>query len=85
MMNDPASEQFSKAMERVLELSADTQIQRRETAPESPAFHNLTGAIAAYGRVLGLLSKFQQLEEERYLVIGALDVVERVDLGVRPL
>jgi len=33
------------AIQRILELSAEAQIKRRETAEDSPAFHNLTGAI----------------------------------------
>jgi hypothetical protein len=37
----------AKGIEQVLELSADAQINRREVARDSPAFHNLTGAIAA--------------------------------------
>lgn len=44
----------AKGIERVLELSADAQIKRREVAKNSSAFHNLTGAIAAYGKVLAL-------------------------------
>jgi hypothetical protein len=39
----------AKGIERVLELSADAQINRREVAKDSPAYHNLMGAIAAYG------------------------------------
>jgi hypothetical protein len=53
----------AKGIERVLELSADAQISRREVAKDSPAFHNLTGAIAAYGKVLALLTALQQCEE----------------------
>jgi len=52
-----------KAIERIIELSADAQITRRVTAKDSPAFHNLTGAIAAYGRALALLTALQQREE----------------------
>jgi hypothetical protein len=48
------------AIELVLELSADTHIRRRELARDSSAFDTATGAISAYGKVLGLLSKFQQ-------------------------
>lgn len=40
----------AKGIERVLELSADAQTNRREVAKDSPAFHNLTGSIAAYGK-----------------------------------
>jgi hypothetical protein len=47
------------AIERILELSAEAQIKRREAAEGSPAFYNLTGAIAAYGKALGLLSKLR--------------------------
>jgi hypothetical protein len=46
----------NEATERILELSADTQITRRMTAKDSPAFHNLTGAITAYGKTLALLT-----------------------------
>jgi hypothetical protein len=48
------------AIERILELSAEAQIKRREAAEDSPAFHNLTGAIVAYGKALGLLSNSKQ-------------------------
>ena len=44
-----------KTIQRILELSADAQIARRRAAKDSPAFHALTGAIAAYGKVLTLL------------------------------
>jgi len=58
-----------KAIERVLELSADDHIQRRGVAKDSPEFSNLTGAIAAYGKVLALLTEFQ-LHEEFDVVAG---------------
>ena len=45
------------AIERILELSADAQIKRREAAEDSPTFHNLTGAIVAYGKALGLCQR----------------------------
>jgi hypothetical protein len=44
-----------KTIQRILELSADAQIARRRVAKDSPAFHALTGAIAAYGKVLAVL------------------------------
>jgi hypothetical protein len=53
-------------IERILELSAEAQIKRREAAVDSPAFHNLTGAIVAYGKTLGLLSKLKEVQAERY-------------------
>ena len=59
-----------KAIEGMIELSADAQITRRVTAKDSPAFHNLTGAIAAYGRALALLTALQQ-REEFYTIVAA--------------
>ena len=56
------------AIERILELSAEAQIQRREAAKDSPAFHNLTGAIVAYGKALGLLSKLKEVQAKRHSV-----------------
>jgi hypothetical protein len=61
-----------QATQRILELPADAQIQRRMTATDSPAFHNLTGAIAAYGKALALLTALQQ-REEFYAIIGQHD------------
>jgi hypothetical protein len=49
------------AIERILELSAEAQIKRREATKDSPAFHNLSGAIVAYGKALGLLSKLKEV------------------------
>jgi hypothetical protein len=53
----------NKGIERILELSADAHIRRRGTAPDSAEYHQLTGAIAAYGKTLALLSALQELEE----------------------
>jgi hypothetical protein len=53
----------SKGIERILELSADAHIRRRGTVKDSPEFHNLTGAIAAYGKALALLTALQPREE----------------------
>ena len=53
----------NKDIERILELSADAHIRRRGTVKDSPEFHNLTGAIAAYGKALALLAALQRLEE----------------------
>jgi hypothetical protein len=52
------------AIEQLLELSAEAQIKRREAAEDSAAFHNLTGAIVAYGKALGLLSKLKDVQTE---------------------
>jgi hypothetical protein len=59
---------LTKGIERVLELSADAQISRREVAKDSSAFHKLTGAIAAYGKVLALFTALLQREEFLALV-----------------
>lgn len=56
------SGQAERAIERILELSAEAQIARRMVAKDSPAFHRLSGAIAAYGRTLALLTALQQRE-----------------------
>jgi hypothetical protein len=66
----------AKGIERVLELSADAQINRRAVAEDSPAFHNFTGAIAAYGKVLALLTALQQ-REEFYTIVGQFELSER--------
>ncbi len=53
------------SIDRVLELSADAHIRRRGTIKDSAEFHKLTGVIAAYGKVLALLTGLQQWEEFR--------------------
>ena len=63
----------NKVIEPILELSADAHIQRRGTVKDSPEFHKLTGAIAAYGKALALLTALQQ-REEFYAMIGQRDV-----------
>ena len=59
----------NKVIERILELSADAHIRRRGTVKDSPEFNKLTGAIAAYGKTLALLTALQQ-REEFYAMIG---------------
>jgi hypothetical protein len=54
------------AIERVLELSAEAQIRRREAAKNSPTFHNLSGAIIAYGKALSLLYKLKEVPTKLY-------------------
>ena len=66
------SDLASRVIERILELSADAHIERRGTAKGSPAFHNLTGAIAAYGKALAVLIEVQQ-QEECYAILRELD------------
>jgi hypothetical protein len=60
-----------RAIERIIELSANAQITRRMTAEDSPAFHNLSGAIAAYGKALALLTALQKREEFHSIVAAA--------------
>ena len=46
----------NRAIQQILELSADAHIRRRGTIQDSREFHKLTGAIAAYGKALALLT-----------------------------
>jgi hypothetical protein len=64
-----------QAMERILELSADAQIARRITDKDSPEFHDLTGAISAYGKALALVTALQQ-REDFYAIIGEREFSE---------
>ena len=60
-----------KGISRLLELSADAHIQRRQTDPGSVAFHRLTGMIVAYGKALALLSALHQREEFYFIISHA--------------
>jgi hypothetical protein len=53
-----------RAIQRIVELSAEAHTKRREAAYDSAAFHSSTGAIVAYGKALELLSR---LKKECYL------------------
>jgi hypothetical protein len=66
-----------EVIERVLELSADAQIARRSTAEGSLTFHDLTGAIKAYGKMLALLTALQR-REEFYTIVIELGLTEGV-------
>jgi hypothetical protein len=68
---------LAEGIERVLELSVDAHVKRREVAMDSPEFHNLTGAIAAYGKVLAMLTALQQLEEF-YTIVSQYEFSEGV-------
>ena len=76
-MKKLSSGHAAQAIERVLELSADAQITRRITLKDSPAFHCLTGAIAAYGKALAILTALQQ-REEFYTIIAQSELSERM-------
>jgi len=62
-MMKPNSGVAATAIDRILELSVDAHIRRRGTVRDSAKFHNLTGAIVAYGKVLAVLTALQQREE----------------------
>jgi len=69
-----------QAIERMIELSADAHITRRMAAKDSPSFHNLTGAILAYGKALAVLTALQQ-REEFYTKVGQCEFSECVAVG----
>jgi len=77
MKKKSSSGQADQAIERVLELSADAQITRRKTPKDSPAFHSLTGAIAAYGKALAILTALQQ-RAEFFSIIAQYELSERI-------
>jgi hypothetical protein len=64
-----------KAIELILELSADLQIKRRATAKYSFEFQEYSTAIAAYGEVLELLTGLQ-LEELYAPSLGLLGLLD---------
>jgi hypothetical protein len=63
-----------RVIERILELSADAQIERRGTIKDSPEFHNLAGAITAYGKALALLVTVRE-QEEFYEIMRELNLL----------
>lgn len=52
-----------EAIERILEMSADLQIERRATTKYSPAFYEYSEAIAGFGKMLEMLTGLRQREE----------------------
>jgi hypothetical protein len=75
-MKKPSSGQADQATKRVLELSVNAQITRRKTPKDSPAFHSLTGSIAAYGKTLAILTALQQ-REEFYSIVAQYELSEQ--------
>jgi hypothetical protein len=69
-MMKPYTGVANEGIERILELSADAHIRRRETERDSAEYYSLTGAIAAYGKTLGLLTALQEREEFLALIGG---------------
>ena len=51
-----------EAIAQILEWSAAAQVERRRAEANSPAFHKLNGAIAAYAKVLAVLTVLQRVE-----------------------
>jgi len=80
MMKDSAG-LAKRAIDRILELSADAQIERRGTVKGSPEFHNLAGAITAYGKALALLAAIRE-QEAFYEIMRELDLLVSVSEGV---
>jgi hypothetical protein len=66
--NNSGSAPGIEVIERILEFSAEAQIERRKTVPGSPAFRHLTRVMAAYGEILSTISILQH-QEERYVNI----------------
>jgi hypothetical protein len=64
-----------KAVERILELSADLQIKRCATAKYSFEYQEYSAAIAAYGEVLELLAALQpeELYSSSLGILGSLE------------
>ena len=58
-----SSSLVDKAIERILEMSADLQIKRRASEQFSLAYHDYGVQIVAYGKVLDVLTRLQRQEE----------------------
>lgn len=69
-----------KAVERILELSADLQIKRRATAKWSFEYHELSVAIATYGEVLEVLTTVQRQQE----FCVSLDLLASLEWSPKP-
>ena len=68
-MKKLSSGPVDKAIERILELSADAQIRRRQIVRYSVAYYTLIETIAAYGKALALLTALQQRKEFHTIVV----------------
>ena len=58
-----SSSLLEQAIQQILEMSADLQIKRMTTRQYSLECHDHTVALAACGKVLGILTRLQQQEE----------------------
>lgn len=61
MMPSPSC--LERAIERIVERSADLQIKRRGAMKHSVEFHDYGVTIAAYGEALAVLTALQEQEE----------------------
>jgi hypothetical protein len=70
----PSRSYLERAIERIVELSADLQIKRRGTPKYSLEFHDYGVTIAAYGEALAVLTALQWDEEfsANFGVLGGL-------------
>ena len=71
----PSSSFLDRAIERIVELSADLQIKRRGTPKYTLEFHDYSVTIAAYGEALRVLTALQPEEEysANFGVLATLD------------
>ena len=71
----PSTSFLERAIARIVELSADSQIKRRRTMKYSLEYHDHGMTIAAYGEVLAVLTALQQQEEcsAYFGLVGSLD------------
>jgi len=60
-----SSHESDSTIERILELSAEAQIKRREPLRILPAFHNLTGSDSTLANTWPL-SKLKEVQTNRY-------------------
>ena len=63
MMKKLSPGPLEKAIDRILELSADAHIKSREIVRYSLAYYTLKERIAAYGKALALLTALQRREK----------------------
>jgi hypothetical protein len=72
----PSASLLDQAIARIVELSADLQIQRHGTAKYSLEFHDYSVTIAAYGKALAVLTALQRQEEcsPCFGIVGPLDM-----------
>ena len=68
----PTPSLLERAIEQIVEISADVQIKRRRTMRNSLAFHDYSVTIAAYGETLEALTALLKQQEEYSASFGLL-------------